>query len=653
MTNKRTTIFRQLITSILLPVVVILILLGTYNYFQNKKNLENWHYEKTRIIFDEITQLHKFQDLALKILESNLDIRLKHFSDILIKQYFNDAISVEKLNLDSIRHIIGMNPDMEDIYIINRGGYVINTTFRKDLHLNLFAFGAKHKRFLTKVFSGNKYVSDRIAIENTTKRLKKYSYQPTSDEKYLIELGAYSTKADQIVDFIRKRLLELPEKQSSIIDIDIFIGSERPFSLYKRKTKIRHKKLVQTVFKTKQNKSVVENENGKKINYDYIFLHRDNSSLYSGSVIQIKSDKSVETKLLKNEMLKFLLVFGVSVIIILFLIYNNSRLITKPIKTLAYDVEYISKGHLNKRTNVSGRNEITTLSEQFNKMISQLESYTNELEEKVRERTAEIIRQKEIVEIQNKNIFDSIRYAKKIQNAILPAKDSFNDVFKEYFIFFRPRDIVSGDFYFLQVINDHVVIAAADCTGHGVPGAFMSMLGIAFLNEIVRRREVTKVNEVLNLLRQQIKKSLKQTGGRRETKDGIDMAICVINKQTLELQFSGAYNPMYLVRHGKLLVYDGDRMPVGIYRKEKDSFTNHEIQLQKGDTIYLFTDGIIDQLNEKTKQKFMKNRFKQLIMEISSLSMPEQKQRIEDVFNKWKGGYKQIDDVLVIGIKIS
>jgi serine phosphatase RsbU (regulator of sigma subunit) len=223
----------------------------------------------------------------------------------------------------------------------------------------------------------------------------------------------------------------------------------------------------------------------------------------------------------------------------------------------------------------------------------------------------------------------------------------------EYFIFFKPRDIVSGDFYFLQKINKHILVAAVDCTGHGVPGAFMSMLGIAFLNEIVRRREITQASQVLNILRQQIKTSLKQTGKKRESKDGMDIAICAINTETFELQFAGAYNPLYLIRNNELTIYKGDRMPIGIYRKEKETFTNHIITLERGDKIYLFSDGFVDQINGETKEKFMSNNFKNLITEISALPMIQQKDKLEETFNNWKGNSKQIDDVVIIGVEVN
>ncbi len=253
---------------------------------------------------------------------------------------------------------------------------------------------------------------------------------------------------------------------------------------------------------------------------------------------------------------------------------------------------------------------------------------------------------------QKAEITESIKYASRIQSAVLPVENDFSKYFSDYFVFFKPRDIVSGDFYFLQKVNNYILFAAIDCTGHGVPGAFMSMLGMAFLNEIVRKSEVTQANHVLNMLREQVKTSLKQTGKRKERKDGMDMALCVINTENNEMQYAGAYNPLVLIRENKIIEYKADKMPIGVYVKEKETFTNHRIKLRKNDKIYLFSDGFSDQTGGEQKEKYMAKPFKRLLLQTSTLTMNAQKEKLEQVFNEWKGDMKQIDDVVIIGVEI-
>src|SRR6056297_2495036 len=253
---------------------------------------------------------------------------------------------------------------------------------------------------------------------------------------------------------------------------------------------------------------------------------------------------------------------------------------------------------------------------------------------------------------QKKQITDSIEYASKIQTAILPPDDYITQLIPQHFIFYKPRDIVSGDFYWVTEKNDKIVVAVVDCTGHGVPGAFMSMLGTAFLNEIVNSDFDQKANSILNQLRNYIKKSLHQTGKDDETKDGMDISLCIIDKNKGTLQFAGAYNSLFLISNNKPLMIKGDRMPIGIYMKEKDTFTNHVIDIQPGDMFYLFTDGYIDQFGGDNRRKFRIAPFRELLFSVHLKPVEEQKKILEASFNAWKGQLEQIDDVLVFGFRI-
>ena len=679
--RKRTTIFRQLILNVVFPVVIALLLLAIFNFLHSKSNLEEYYENKNYIITDEITHIHEFQDLALEILENNLHKRTYSFSEKLVNRYFKNTNNIENVDLNKIRRELGMDPKMEDIYIINRDGIIVNTTFLKDLGLNLFNFGEEHKNYILHVFQDGKYVSERIAIENTTRRLKKYTYQPTLDGKYIIELGAYSQKADEIVEFIKSRLEQLPEKQESIEEVDVYIGSEQPFSLYKTSAEMEHEDIVQKVFKDQIKREVKKRDGKKHLHYEYIYLPRKNTALYAGSVIKIVSDRSGESKLLRDELLKFLVIFGLTIIIVIYLIYNKTKVITDPIKKLVDNVNRITNGHLDERAEVIGNNEITSLSEQFNIMIEQLESYYNELEEKVRERTYEIYQQKEEIEAQRdaledqrnmladknkklesaykeieqqkKNITDSIHYAKRIQNAILPNDKEFERLLPEWFIIYRPKDIVSGDFYWLDQNGDNIMVAAVDCTGHGVPGAFMSIVGHNQLNQAVKSKNIVKPSDILNELNYGVTHTLKQTSGVRSVRDGMDIALCTFDKKFKKVQFAGAYNPLILIRNNELIQIKGDKFPIGAFLDEElNKFTNNEMDLKKDDMLYIFSDGYVDQFGGDTGRKFLIKHFKNLLLEIHQKPLEDQKTHLIETLEEWKKGYPQIDDILIIGIKI-
>ncbi|MCF8225586.1 MAG: SpoIIE family protein phosphatase [Bacteroidales bacterium] len=273
-----------------------------------------------------------------------------------------------------------------------------------------------------------------------------------------------------------------------------------------------------------------------------------------------------------------------------------------------------------------------------------------ELEDKVRERTKEIRMQKEQIERQNKEIKYSFDYAKRIQSTVLPPAEVFENLFSEHFIFFKPKDIVSGDFYWISQKEENIYITASDCTGHGVPGSLMSMLGITMLHEIVNEKDFFHSDKILNELRFSITRTLKQEGKPGEQKDGMDMVLLIYDSASRKLEFSGANNPMYLIRNHEMIEYKGNNMPVAIFDNMSD-FTRQIIQLEKGDRIYLFTDGFPDQFGGPQGKKFKYKPFKKLLLEIHERPMDEQKRILQMVFDEWKGALDQIDDVLVMGLR--
>ncbi len=278
----------------------------------------------------------------------------------------------------------------------------------------------------------------------------------------------------------------------------------------------------------------------------------------------------------------------------------------------------------------------------------------NLLQEKnnfITQQNEEITLQSEKISEQNEEITDSIHYASNIQSAMLPSADVLENAGVESFILYRPRDIVSGDFYWAFHKDNFLYFSAADCTGHGVPGAFMSMLGITFLNEIIIQDGISDTGSILTRLRQSIVSALnKKTATQR--RDGMDMALCKIDISNNVLQYSGANNHCYLIRKGVLETIKADKMPVGLSDSMGTAFTASEFQLQEGDSLYLYTDGYHDQFGGPGNKKFMSKRFKQLLQEISPLSMSDQKVRLETAMDEWMGYHEQIDDILVFGVRI-
>ncbi|MBN1599778.1 MAG: SpoIIE family protein phosphatase [Bacteroidales bacterium] len=273
------------------------------------------------------------------------------------------------------------------------------------------------------------------------------------------------------------------------------------------------------------------------------------------------------------------------------------------------------------------------------------------LAQKVKERTIEVETQRDQIAFQKKEITDSIVYAEKIQSAVLPKKEYIDNLLKDYFILFKPRDIVSGDYYWVNGNKDRVIVVAADCTGHGVPGAFMSMLGVSILNEISSSNNLT-AGKILDMLREHLTATLRQTGQEEEAKDGMDMALCIIDHKKNKLEYSGAYNPLVLIRNKEIEVYKADKMPVGYHQGEMPPFKTTSIPIKNGDIIYIYSDGYADQFGGPEGKKFKSVNFRNLLLEISGLPLSEQKVRLNETIEDWMGINEQVDDILVVGIKL-
>ncbi len=284
------------------------------------------------------------------------------------------------------------------------------------------------------------------------------------------------------------------------------------------------------------------------------------------------------------------------------------------------------------------------------KKIEEEKIKIKEKNKKLWEQSIAIHKEKTEIATLHKNIWDSIRYARKIQEAILPTDSYIKGLLPDSFVLFLPRDEVSGDFYWITEKENKVYFAAADCTGHGVPGAFMSMINNTLLNEAINDKDISTPSEIFYDVRKEIITSLKQSDEGQ--KDGMDAVLCCLDRENLKLSFAAANNPLFLIRDGELMITKPDKMPIGYLTGEQKPFTNHEIQLQKNDIIYIFSDGYQDQFGGPRDKKFMIRRLRELLIEIHTKSMDEQKKILYDTIQQWRGSGEQIDDILFIGVKV-
>ncbi|MGE0077202.1 MAG: SpoIIE family protein phosphatase [Bacteroidales bacterium] len=668
MRQQQTTIFRQLIYNVVIPVVIALIILGGINFRNTRSILKESNKTRNNLISNELTQVLRFQDITLSILEENVNPKLEGISSRLVMDYFKSTDNIKKADLKRIREELKLDPLFYDFYVIDTNGVVVNTTFKPDMGLNFFSFGEEHKSLIKRIFKEGVFRSEKFTIESTTRRLKKYTYEPTLDGLYIIELGVRSNTADEIINLIKSTLDNFSIKERSIVSAELFMNADDPFSLTKTdEIGAVEKEFLRQRFAQKDTVQFEKKIDRKFLSYQYFFMASENSELYKGSVIRIVSDRTKEIKDEYFRLISFVLVFAAVLLVISFLIFKNTRMVTDPIKKLVNNVNRIADGNLNERAEVIGNNEITTLSVKFNVMIEQLEELYTDLDKKVKERTAEVVAQKEEIESQKdelekqrdklaeqqKHIMDSILYAKRLQYAILPTEDFVKELFPETFILFHPKDIVSGDIYWFSKIGNKRLFSAIDCTGHGVPGALVSMVGHNWLDYAVKDLKLERPVDILEALNAGVTTTFKERDEDGAVKDGMDLALCSVDYTTMKMEFAGAYNPVIILRNGELIQLKGDKCPIGAFsRRAVTGYTHQEIDIQKGDMIYVFSDGYTDQFGGDESRKFLMSNFKQLLIDVHMLPVEEQRVKMEETLFDWMKYESQLDDILVIGVRI-
>lgn len=256
------------------------------------------------------------------------------------------------------------------------------------------------------------------------------------------------------------------------------------------------------------------------------------------------------------------------------------------------------------------------------------------------------------LEQHNKDMLDSIQYASRIQEAILPDIERFKNSFEDAFVLYLPKDVVSGDYYFCYKKQSKTFVAAVDCTGHGVPGSLMSIIANGILKEVIIKKGIEDAAEILYALDDELQLALNKQNNSEITNDGMDVAIAVFDMEQQSIDYAGAFRPMLLVRDNELIEFDANRFPIGFYGDVRKEFRSQKLEVKKGDTFYLFTDGYCDQFGGEEKKKFNRKRFKELLLSAQNMEMDEQESFLQYALNNWKQDEAQVDDVLVIGLKI-
>ncbi len=662
MKNKYRSIYYQLLFNIVLPVITVLLLIGIFSYNNTKTILHQNSETERNFIYDEIKSFIELQYVALSIIEEPMKKQMAVYSSELVNNIFSNTINIENADLYQIRKELGMDPRQFDIYIINNEGIVVNTTFREDLYINFFSFGKAHKDYLGQILKTGNFDSPQFFFEHKTKRYKKYSYQATTDKKYIIEIGLYSSQADHVYNYMNNHIDSIPKKKANLLAVDLFFYGDIPYPFNLKHEFIPdHLHVIPQILQGKP-ASLTHQKNKKEIYYTYLYIKNINPSIFSGTIVRIANDPTSQKQFIKTESIKIIIVVLISIILVYILIYFRSRAIVLPIRHLIDKTRRIANGQYSERVNEEGNNELLVLARTFNQMVTNIQERNKQIEEqseflyqsnrKLNEAYKLLDHQKMVIENKNDDLTASINYAQHIQESLLPDIKGFQQIFPQSFIYYMPRDIVSGDFYWYAKAGSKIIVVVSDCTGHGVPGAFMSMVGMTILHHIVNYEKVYDPAVLLSRLDTEISDLLITKNQRDHGFEGMDTAICCIDTNTHQMVFSSAQRPVIIVKDGEAITYKGSIYPIGEnYDDIHKIFSNTTIDLNENDTIYLFSDGYTSQFNEENTKKFNYQRFRKLLTDLSEKQLKDQPAIIHRTFEAWRGSSHQIDDILIMGFR--
>lgn len=647
MKTKR-SILQQLLVNILIPILLIFSLVFYLTYQYNLDKVENDIVQQKKNIVAETKNLIEYYDFSMRTHEQSLIQRMKDVSKEI--QFTLSKQHARSIDLNALQHELGMDATREDIYLIDRNLKIVNTTFKPDLGLDFKKMNQTFIPFFGKIFRSKTFKEDRFGLEVKTGKIKKYSYQTSLDKKHIIELGFYSKSADEFKELLLSKIRSLDKRFEAINHVELYLGVKHIVDIHIKDPKLQ--KAYLKCLDLKQNVTIDTDDpasRGEEFT-EFVFLPVLESKLYSGYVLELGTNDLPYQNLINDLLLRFGIIFLLTVAILTVIVYFRSRKLTKPIQELALKTETISTDNLDQTIKITGSLELDLLSKNFNSMMQKLRHSYENLEEKVVERTHELQEQKLIVESKNHEIVESIQYARFIQQALLPLETEIQSSFDENaFVYYAPKDIIAGDFFWFEKRNQVSWFAVADCTGHGVPGAMVSVLCINALDQSLARNEHSNTGELLDQVRELVVQTL--TKEDRSVKDGMDISLARFDHETKILQWTGANNPLWIFRGDEILVTSPDKQPVGQFDGAKP-FTTHEMQLQANDWVILFSDGYADQFGGPKNKKYKYATFKDFIQAHKNKTGAELKNSLKEEFEAWKGLNEQTDDVCVMGVKI-
>lgn len=646
--KRESGILRQLLFNILVPVLGLFVVVFILTFRYNLKKLDEQNAQQRASILSETRNLIAYFDFSMRSHEQQFIDRMRK-SAYGIQEELHHTSQPKTADLFAISQTVGLDSANEHIYLIDRDLTIVNTTFPPDLGLNFRKLGNQYDAFFGGLFQSGNFREDRFGLEMKTGRIKKYAFLATADRRFIIELGFYSKQAEAFRNLLLQKIRSLENRYKGIGKVELYLGIKgAPDVNMTDPQKI--KAYLKCLDKRKHQQINTDNPNTAATEQtDYFYLPALASKLYTGYVLEIESDDSEREFLIRELSWRFIVFFLITTVLLTVIVYLRAKTIVRPIKQLSESTASITNGNLDTHIQLSGNAEVNQLANSFNTMLDSLRQSYETLEDKVVERTEEVVRQKQLIEHKNREILDSIGYAQFIQQALLPQASEMQLHLPHIQVIYHPKDIISGDFYWFSGDENSCWFAVADCTGHGVPGAMVSVLCTNALNEQLSLHPASTTGQLLDNVRDYVVRNL--TNDSNYVNDGMDISLCHYQKQTRELQWSGANNPLWIFRNEEPIILVPDKQPVGRY-EPMQAFSVHNLTLLPNDLLVLFSDGYADQFGGPKGKKFKYAALRELIRENQSLPLTELKQLLETTFAHWKGDHEQTDDVCMLLIRV-
>jgi len=653
---KTKSTMRVFILKLILPIVVLFFLANTINIISDLRHNQMHRAEIQESLNSELRSFVELQYASLQVIEQSMEAEMLRNSNIIVNAINESAVNPENVDLFALRDKLGVDTSLCDLYIINRDGVIVNTTYKSDLYFSFANFGQNHILYLYECFRNKEFVTPAFFFDSKSERYRKYSYHPTADGRYIVEIGYYSPLADEIYSYVSNFMKNRALETDWIVEINQYAYLERPKSFNIKSQFPREHYSILHELKEKREMSILQTEDGNQYIYNYLF---DNLpyGISDGIIIGIKTKAHIGLAQFDNNIIQQIIVdiFFLILIIIVFIV--SVRQWNQKSEIVITAIENIAEAEPQRKLPIEGRGDYPRLVSNINNIIENIGQYKSNIQhikQQLNFASHRVFELQESVRIQQQMLDntrvdenESLNYIRKIEQALMPKQQDFIAQFPQSFIYHKQRLPVGGNFFWHTAAEGKNVIVVADCSGNALSSAFLSIIGITILNNIVRVQNVT----VPALILDKLDLALKDLFSDNQYFCEISMAVCTIDTALHQFTFSSANMPITTISNGVIQMYKGGNFAIGDDIGISKVFNNIDITYDSSSTFYLSTKGYLSQFDATDSKKLNYSNFRKLLASISTMPIIEQQKTLDNYLLAWRGKTPQTDDILIVGFK--